>query len=695
MNYTEITLRRIDKLESKSATDKVKIKVSIGTKIIGMTAFLLVASVISLVYTSSQLFVKDNTALIQQMNADTANNLALQVRETFNNLNEKLLVISTYLYSGQKSESQDKVFHELFNADQDLVGVELIQVSNGIPKTISHLFSPEYKTISTITPQTNEFSFSLLGSGEVQITTSKLSDDTPVLFYGIPLAQGNDGKFNYVAVSAIKLNKIFKLFASSDLVTSYLINQKGKLIAHPENDRAIAGESFANLDIVKKMLEGKFNNGQTKYIDPQSNLSKLGAYKIVGLAGMGVVSEVLEDKAFAAARVVIKRSILIALIILSISFFLGFMNSRTITKPILSLVDASKKIAEGNFKINLTVNGGDEISHLSNSFNEMAIGLEERDRVKETFNKFHSKEIAEKLLSGEVKLGGERRKAIIFFSDVRGFTGMSEKMQPEEVVEMLNEYMTSMVSIITKNNGIVDKYVGDAIMALWGVPLSKPNDYHDAIKACIEMRIALNDLNNVRISRGQTPLKIGMGLNTGEVIAGNIGSNEKMEYTVIGDSVNLASRIESMTKEYGTDLLISNYLYEYVKDQYIFEECEKMKVKGKVEAISVFKVNGYIDQNGNQVEVQTPYSSYEAEKSDKVVHDKKTESINEQVSEILTQWYIKDGENEYGPFTTDELIEGITGHEISEHMLVASNLDGPWLKILDTLEFGEIVKQVA
>ena len=103
----------------------------------------------------------------------------------------------------------------------------------------------------------------------------------------------------------------------------------------------------------------------------------------------------------------------------------------------------------------------------------MARGLEERDRVKETFNKFHNKEIAEKLLSGEVKLGGERKEATIFFSDVRGFTAMSETMEPEQVVEMLNEYMTRMVAIVRTHHGIVDKYVGDAIMALWGVPIEQ------------------------------------------------------------------------------------------------------------------------------------------------------------------------------------------------------------------------------
>jgi len=286
-------------------------------------------------------------------------------------------------------------------------------------------------------------------------------------------------------------------------------------------------------------------------------------------------------------------------------------------------MEAARRISHGDFKVALKPKGRDEVAELSVTVNEMAKGLEERDRVKETFNKFHNKEIAEKLLSGEVKLGGERKEATIFFSDVRGFTGMSETMEPEQVVEMLNEYMTRMVAIIRAHGGIVDKYVGDAIMALWGVPIGKPDDTVNAVRACLAMRAELAKLNELRISRGQHALKIGMGLNTGPVIAGNIGSTEKMEYTVIGDSVNLASRMESMTKEYGTDLLIPQAILDRVKGQFVFEKCKSAKVKGKSQEIEIYKVTGYRDEAGREVLVETPYSSYAAEKSDKVVHDDK------------------------------------------------------------------------
>jgi adenylate cyclase len=360
-----------------------------------------------------------------------------------------------------------------------------------------------------------------------------------------------------------------------------------------------------------------------EYVDPQSGEAKLAAFRLVGFGGLGVIAEVAQAKAYEAVKKVIYRSILVASIVLCLSFLAGYLYSGTITWPIRQLAAAAERIANGDFKIELKPRGSDEVADLSLTFNHMALGLEERDRVKATFSKFHNKEIAEKLLSGEVKLGGERREATIFFSDVRGFTAMSESMEPEQVVEMLNEYMTRMVSIIRSHGGVVDKYVGDAIMALWGVPIGGPDDTRNAVRACLAMREELAKLNELRISRGQSALKIGMGLNVGPVIAGNIGSEEKMEYTVIGDAVNTASRFESMTKEYGTDLVVPKAIVDRVNDHFVFEQSHSIKVKGKSVALEVFKVLGYRDETGKEVIIQTPYSSYEAEKSDKVVHEEK------------------------------------------------------------------------
>jgi adenylate cyclase len=205
----------------------------------------------------------------------------------------------------------------------------------------------------------------------------------------------------------------------------------------------------------------------------------------------------------------------------------------------------------------------------------------------------------------------------VFFSDIRGFTAFSEHRSPEQVVAMLNEYFAVMVAIINRHGGVVDKFIGDAIMAIWGAPKSSKDDPSMALRACIEMRKGLAELNEKRIARGEPPLMIGMGLHAGPAISGTIGSDERMEYTVIGNTVNTASRIEASTKAFGTDLLVTDDVTSKVGENFIVEYAGAAEVKGRSEAIKMYKIRGYIE-NGEHVVVKTPYSDYEAEGADKV-----------------------------------------------------------------------------
>jgi len=191
----------------------------------------------------------------------------------------------------------------------------------------------------------------------------------------------------------------------------------------------------------------------------------------------------------------------------------------------------------------------------------MTEGLKERDKVKNLFNKFHGSSVTENLLQQEVSVGGTRKEVTVFFSDIRGFTKFSEGHTPEEVVSMLNEYFAVMVGIINRHGGVVDKFIGDAIMAVWGVPAGSDRDTENALKACLEMRSALFTLNASRRERGLTEIQIGMGLHAGAAISGTIGSEERMEFTVIGDTVNVTSRIESSTKHFEVDLLVSDEVF--------------------------------------------------------------------------------------------------------------------------------------
>lgn len=216
----------------------------------------------------------------------------------------------------------------------------------------------------------------------------------------------------------------------------------------------------------------------------------------------------------------------------------------------------------------------------------------EKKYIRQTFSKFVSKSVVDELLKDpeKLKLGGEKKVLTVLFSDIRGFTSLSEKLTPEELVKHLNEYLEAMTEIVFKYDGTLDKYVGDEIMAFWGAPYPQENHTLLACKAAIEMIRDLNKLNANWRSIGKHELHIGIGLNTGDMVVGNMGSSTRMDYTLMGDNVNLGARLEGTNKVYKTEIIISENTYEYVKDNVIVRELDLIKVKGKELPVKIFEL---------------------------------------------------------------------------------------------------------
>jgi adenylate cyclase len=221
------------------------------------------------------------------------------------------------------------------------------------------------------------------------------------------------------------------------------------------------------------------------------------------------------------------------------------------------------------------------------SHEELARRLVER----QAFERFLPPSVVEIIISNpdEIHLGGENQTVTILFSDIRGFTRMSEHMEPHAVVELLNEYFSEMTEIISESGGTLDKYLGDGIMAVYGAPFPKPDDALRATKTAMEMQRALAALNRDWERRGQPPLRMGVGVNTGPVTAGNIGSPKRMDYTVIGDAVNLASRLCSNAP--GGQILVSESTYMQLDDSILAQRLEPIRVKGKEEPVELYQVS--------------------------------------------------------------------------------------------------------
>ncbi|HUS20459.1 MAG TPA: adenylate/guanylate cyclase domain-containing protein, partial [Aeromicrobium sp.] len=216
----------------------------------------------------------------------------------------------------------------------------------------------------------------------------------------------------------------------------------------------------------------------------------------------------------------------------------------------------------------------------------------EKRKVKVLFGRYVSRDVYDQLMEnpGLARLGGRRRDMTVLFSDIRGFTSITEKGEPEELVAQLNEYFTRMVDIVFRNHGTVDKFVGDMVMALFGAPVDDVNHAEHAVVAATEMVRELGALNELWASLGRARLDIGIGINSGDMIAGNIGSSSIMSYTVIGDNVNLGSRLESLNKDYRTRIIISDATRGRLSGAFDIRPLGDVVVKGKTRPVSIFEV---------------------------------------------------------------------------------------------------------
>jgi adenylate cyclase len=311
--------------------------------------------------------------------------------------------------------------------------------------------------------------------------------------------------------------------------------------------------------------------------------------------GATVITSIEYDKVFEGIAATTRRNIYLTAAVLFISVMLIWFFAKSISVPLKSLANAAHTIEGGSFEIDLRVKGHDEVGVLTSSFQRMCSALS-------IFGRFTNRDIAIRAMRGEIKPGGLQKNATIFFSDIRGFTSKSEVFTKtfgaeasDRIVHWLNTYLTRMVECVEKTNGAVDKFIGDAVMAHWGTAYSSGSPQQDAyncVVAALMMRKALYYTNKERKrdDPGNPVIQIGIGINTGVVTAGQIGSDLRMEYTVIGDPVNLASRIESLNKPLGTDILISENTWRLVKSKFIVEEMPSVSVKGKEKPVRIFAV---------------------------------------------------------------------------------------------------------
>ncbi len=277
--------------------------------------------------------------------------------------------------------------------------------------------------------------------------------------------------------------------------------------------------------------------------------------------------------------------------VIAISLLAVILLARSVTRPILDLARRVRRIEAGDYGQAVAVTGQDEIGQLAGSINTMAAGLAEKEKVRDLLGKVVSHEIAEELLSKTIALGGEERVVTVLFADIKGFTSLCENLAPEAVLTLLNRYLSEITEVIERHHGVVDKYTGDSVMALFGAPLSRPGDAGNAIATALAIQSAMAALNAANLAQGMLAIEAGIGVHTGLVVAGNLGSQNRLNYTVIGDSVNLSARLEGLTRRYHVPNIVSEAT-RLEAPGFVYRELDLVRVAGKKEPVRIFEVLG-------------------------------------------------------------------------------------------------------
>jgi class 3 adenylate cyclase len=381
-----------------------------------------------------------------------------------------------------------------------------------------------------------------------------------------------------------------QLYKTADDV---LVDANGRVLA--DDDPKNIGKDFSSLAAVRQGREG--NSGWLVESGPRGN-ERLYVYRpirnpaTVNPRSWVLLTSVEAKVALAPMRVLAMQFAAGLGIFLVGAVLVALRLSSSIHKPVGEQMRFADAVRQGDLNRRIEVVGRDEMAQLAESLNEMVKGLQERDRVKDVFGRYVTKQVSEKILKGQLKLGGERRRVTVLFSDIRNFTTMSETMPPEEVVALLNDYFSEMVEAVFEQNGVLDKFIGDGMLAVFGSLEEMPDHPRKAALAALRMKALLGKVNAHRASAGQPALHIGIGIHTAEVVVGNIGSRRRLEYTVVGDGVNTCSRVESLNKTFGTTILVTESTRAELGDEFEYRLMPETPVKGKTQVFRVFELVG-------------------------------------------------------------------------------------------------------
>lgn len=594
MSNKSNTKNKLDSDLSQQASKSKKVfKTSLFTirfKLVLIITSLLIGSLGAMAYLTSRYFSEETSIRIQEFNLNIARSIGRQMETELRSVKDKARFIS-FLGLGGKQQGYAQ---NIFRNNPNFIFLSVGSVTEeGDFNPVYSLYNGKYMELNKLTQDAlqgnkeNSKQYFLKAKQNIFSIYNASIGQIPLLGLSFLLDSG------MVLVLYIYPEIIFKSFESRGIVTSYMVDELGDVAAHANSEVYLKRLNLNNNPIVRQMLESPVSSGQLSYRD-QDGKNYLASFQKIAVANLGIVSYVEEEVVFSPVRKLQERNLLILAIILLSALFIAYYFAKTLSVPLLTLLRAMKEVEQGHYDLEIKAAFKDEVGSLTNSFLDMTQGLKERAMAKDALGRFVNKQIAEQAMQGKIKLGGEKKYAAVSFIDMRNFTSMAEKMRAEDVVSFLNEYLSSIVKCVIESGGTVDKYIGDAVMSHWGALGEIENETEAAILAALNVRKTIQLFNQNLTSQGQRNpvVRVGCGIHSGEVISGQIGSDERLEYTIIGDTVNVASRLEALNKPLGTDILISHESHMRVQGRFKVEIMPPIRVKGKSKPQIIYAVLG-------------------------------------------------------------------------------------------------------
>ena len=375
----------------------------------------------------------------------------------------------------------------------------------------------------------------------------------------------------------------------------FIANLKGQIIA--SKDEAIRDQDSGNLitvdkvssPIIKKAYELYMKDGVGNFIFEVENITYITHFKTYSVSGdqKWVIAAVVPIDVFVGSLNLVNRNALIfSLVTLLFGLVLVVLSSEKISRPIIRMAEETQDMQHFNFTKETKIK-----SHIY-EVQVMVTALNIAKAALNSFSKYVPRMIVDQLLRvGTIaELGGEKKKITVLFSDIKNFTQLSEQLPPNVLMLHLSEYLNALTNCIHRYNGNIDKYIGDSIMAFWGAPVDDPNQVHHACLALLDCQSEVGRLSRVAVARGKPVFATRFGMNVGEAIVGNLGSSDRLNYTAIGDTVNLASRLEEANKAYQSDIIVSEAVYLEARDRFLFRPVDIIRVKGKEKSMTVYEL---------------------------------------------------------------------------------------------------------